>query len=135
MGAWGDGPFDNDDAADWAAELDAATPAERLDVIRAALAAAASADYLDADDGQRAVAAAAVVAAQRPGGPPLDTSYAPRILADGIVLDVPDELRDLAAAALDRAAGEDSELAELWDDGPDAFATRLASLRKALTPE
>ncbi|MDQ1656974.1 MAG: hypothetical protein QOD41_2057 [Cryptosporangiaceae bacterium] len=135
MGAWGDGPFDNDDAADWAAELDAAAPAERLDVIRAALAAAASADYLDADDGQRAVAAAAVVAAQRPGGPPLDTSYAPRILADGIVLDVPDELRDLAAAALDRAAGEDSELAELWDDGPDAFATRLASLRKALTPE
>ncbi|MDQ1654691.1 MAG: hypothetical protein QOI35_3891 [Cryptosporangiaceae bacterium] len=135
MGAWGDGPFDNDDAADWAAELDAAAPAERLDVIRAALAAAASADYLDADDGQRAVAAAAVVAAQRPGGPPLDTSYAPRILADGIVLDVPDELRHLAAAALDRAAGEDSELAELWDDGPDAFATRLASLRKALTPE
>jgi hypothetical protein len=135
MGAWGDGPFDNDDAADWAAELDAAAPAERLDVIRAALAAAASADYLDADEGQRAVAAAAVVAAQRPGGPPLDTSYAPRILADGIVLDVPDELRDLAAAALDRAAGEDSELAELWDDGPDAFATRLASLRKALTPE
>jgi hypothetical protein len=133
MGAWGDGPFDNDDAADWAAELDAAAPAERLDVIRAALTAAASADYVDADDGQRAVAAAAVVAAQRPGGPPLDTSYAPRILADGIVLDVPDELRDLAAAALDRAAGEDSELAELWDDGPDAFATRLASLRKALT--
>ncbi len=133
MGTWGDGPFENDTAADWSAELDAAAPGDRAEVIRAALAAAAqSADYLDADLAQAAIAAAAVVAAQRPGGPPLDPSYAPQLIADGIVLDLPEEIRELAVAALDRVGSDDSELCELWDSAP-AFTAQLGNLRKSLT--
>jgi hypothetical protein len=133
MGSWGDGPFENDTAADWSAELDAAAPGERAEVIRSALAGAtANGDYLDADLAQAAIAAAAVVAAQRPGGPPLDPAYAPQLISDGIVLELPDEIRELAVAALDRVGGADSELRELWDEAP-AFSAQLASIREALT--
>jgi hypothetical protein len=132
MGSWGDGPFENDTAADWSAELDSATPADRAEVIRSALVAAAhNAGYLDADLAQAAIAAAAVVAAQRPGGPPLDPTYAPQLIADGIVIELPDEIRELAVAALDRVGSDDSELRELWDEAP-AFAAQLTSLREAL---
>jgi hypothetical protein len=133
MGSWGDGPFENDTAADWSAELDAAAPGDRAEVIRAALASAAETDaYLDADLAQAAIAAAAVVAAQRPGGPPLDPSYAPQLIADGIVLELPAEIRELAVAALDRIGSDDSELRELWDEAP-AFAAQLDNLRNSLT--
>jgi hypothetical protein len=132
MGSWGDGPFENDTAADWSAELDAAAPADRAQVIRSALIAATDGgDYLDADLAQAAIAAAAVVAAQRPGGPPLDPTYAPQLIADGIVIELPDDIRELAVAALDRVGSEDSELRELWDEAP-AFAAQLTSLREAL---
>ena len=62
MGAWGAGPFDNDDAADWAGELEDAEPDERPAMIRAALSDAADEpDYLKIAVGEIAIAAAAVV--------------------------------------------------------------------------
>ena len=63
MGAWGTGPFDDDNASDWVWELQ---EADDWRVVEQALRGAADVDattYLEAPDGQIAWAAAAVVAA------------------------------------------------------------------------
>src|SRR5665647_3313357 len=108
MGAWSHGAFDNDSAADWAGELDDAEPGDRPGLVQEALLAAVEAeDYLDGDDGSIAIAAAAVVAAVTPGGPPLDHNYGPDAATiEGLALGP--ELVPLALAALHRVFGEDS---------------------------
>ena len=90
MGAWGAGIFENDDAADWANDFDETDPAERLAFIEDTFALTDDVDHgqLDIDDCS-AVLAAAVVAAQLPNGPRLDTTYGPQILGDGPRLTVP----------------------------------------------
>lgn len=137
MGAWGDGPFDNDEAADWCADLDEAEPAERGELVTAALAAAVEAtDHLDVDVASRAIAAAALVAAQRPGAPMLDLVYAPRFLSAGVLLELGHDTRALALRALDAVAGPESEWRELWEaSGNDDPAALLAPLRTALEAE
>jgi len=126
MGAWGLGPFDNDTAADWAADLDDASSAERPALIREALTAALEADeYLDADDASIAVAAAAVVAALQDGGPALDEGYGPTVGS----LHLEPELRGLAARAVARVLGEESEWRELWEE-----AGQLEDARSELDP-
>ena len=64
MGAWGVGIYDNDDAADWVAELEDGG----LAVVSAALSTIVDGDYVEAPEGARAVAAADVVARLRSGG-------------------------------------------------------------------
>lgn len=135
MGAWGEGPFENDTAADWCGELDDAAPEARIPMIRAALEAAADAgEYLDVEVASPAVAAAAVVASMRPGAPPVDSVYAPGFLADGVVLALPPDLPSLALRALDRITADDSEWRELWEDAGsyNAAAATLEPLRAAL---
>ncbi len=116
MGAWGTGTFDNDDAADWAYELDDALD---LSPARQALAATMDSDgYLEIPEGACAVAAAAVVAAT----------------FDGDLKGLPEEVGEwvddhpglasrgdarLAVDALERVLSEDSELRDLWDDAPE----------------
>jgi len=131
MGAWGTGPFDNDDAGDWVSEL---RDAHDLAVVRQALAAAvANDDYLEAPEGNVAVAAAAVVAASLDGA------------REGLPEDVQAWLRDgrewatvrdarLARRALDRVTGANSEAAELWADSSSAeeWSQAVASLRQRL---
>jgi hypothetical protein len=129
VGAWDAGPFDNDDAAEFATELDEADPNQRLLLIRDALQAA-----LDAEDDEaldeafpRAVAAAAVLAATRVDTV-ADSGYAPKFLASDDQLDAPEDLFELAMVAIDQLADSDSEYAELF-----AEAGTLESLRTALT--
>ena len=128
MGAWGSGPFENDDAADWAYEFD---DAEDHGVLRDAFEAVlAESGYLDSREGANAVAAAAVTAAAIDGD------------ASGLSEDVvaylgragrPDaDSIDLALRALERV-GKDGELAELWDETDDpSWRANLASLRDRL---
>ncbi|GAB7186847.1 DUF4259 domain-containing protein [Kitasatospora sp. Ki12] len=133
MGTWDIGHFDNDTAADFADGLDGAAPGERAALLLVALRSAAGAgEYLEYDEGVEAVAAAALVAAQCPGGAPVDSAYGPRE-----AIPVPAaELRALAVEALDRVAAEESELAELWDEAADGEAWRraLRALRDVLEP-
>src|SRR5262245_13461015 len=70
MGTWDTGPFDNDTAADFANALDDAEPEAREALIRGVLVRTIDATgYLaEADE---AVAAAALIAAQCPGGDPV----------------------------------------------------------------
>ncbi|BAJ27560.1 MULTISPECIES: DUF4259 domain-containing protein [Kitasatospora] len=110
MGSWDTGPFDNDDAADLGDELDEAAPERRAALVRAALTRALrKSDCLEHGDGLRAVAAAALVASHCPGGTPVTTAHGPRQPLPPLA-----DLRPLAARAVARALGPDSELTEGW---------------------
>lgn len=134
MGTWDAGPFDNDTAADFCGDLDEAGLGEREGMVRGILAVAADTagdDYLESPDSDRAVAAAALVAAQCPGGEPVDSGYAPDEPLPDLVA-----LRGLALQALDRVMTEPSELLELWE-GPDgaSWRTNVCRLRDVLRPQ
>jgi hypothetical protein len=114
MGAWGTGPFENDDAADWAYELEEAAD---LSPVRQALSATLDTDgYLEVPEGACAVAAAAVVAATFDG----DVRGFPEQVVEWIV-DHPDaagrEDARLAVDALERVTSEESELRQLPVEG------------------
>jgi riboflavin biosynthesis pyrimidine reductase len=114
MGAWGTGPFENDDAADWAYELEEAAD---LSPVRQALSATLDTDgYLEVPEGACAVAAAAVVAATFDG----DVRGFPEQVVEWIV-DHPDaagrEDARLAVDALERVTSEESELRQLAVEG------------------
>lgn len=110
MGAWGFLPFENDDALDWLDELEAGG----AEVVRGALANAGT-GYAEAPDGSVAIAAAAITSASQ-GNPPgdLPEDVASWVTAHGAELGPEDVERALHAVT--RVAGEESELAELWDD-------------------
>ncbi|GLW35643.1 DUF4259 domain-containing protein [Actinoplanes regularis] len=78
MGTCDVGPFDNDDAADLTGELDDAPAHARIEMIIAVLERVA--DPADngsrLSDAPRAVAAAALIAAQCPGGASVDPATA-----------------------------------------------------------
>ncbi|MFB8239145.1 DUF4259 domain-containing protein [Kitasatospora purpeofusca] len=135
MGTWDIGHFDNDTAADFCAGLDKTAAAEREGVVRRVLTLAADTaaeEYLDFDEAVEAVAAAALVASQCPGGEPVTSAYGPDEPLPVFAVD----LRPLAVTALDRVVAEESELAELWDEGGDGPAWRRAvqELRDVLAP-
>ena len=130
MGAWDNGIFDNDTAADWAGGLDDAEAADRPGLVRSALTAAIEADDdgIDLDDASCALAAAAVVAARLPGGPDVNHNYGPNVetLAD---LHLDGDLVPLALQAIDKVVAEESEWYEVWDD-----AGSLDEARATLEP-
>lgn len=102
MGTWGTGPFDNDEAADFAGDLDDAPPGEREALVRGVLTRTVGATGF-LDEAERAVAATALIAAHCPGGRPVETVYGP----EQPLPVFPEDLRELAARALDRVlAGE-----------------------------
>ncbi|QKW17881.1 DUF4259 domain-containing protein [Kitasatospora sp. NA04385] len=68
MGTWGTGPFDSDLAGDFVDRLSGLPAQELAAVLGGALRRVVSAgDHVDGGDGQEAVAAAALIAAQLPG--------------------------------------------------------------------
>jgi len=131
---WDFGPFDNDQAADWCDDLDKTNPSRRAAVIRKTLKRALRHRRVGFDVAQEAIAAAAVVASQRDGGPPVESPYAPEFLRRGGRLDLPDEAAELAIRALDRIVGDESEWAEFFRQTPEANTafTAVSDLRTAL---
>ncbi|MEU6438865.1 DUF4259 domain-containing protein [Streptomyces sp. NPDC047046] len=132
MGTWDVGPFDNDIAADFCGELDEAAAGERTRLIGSILTRVIdTAGCLEAPESEQAVAGAALVAAQCPGGEPADPVYGP-------VEPLPDltPLRDLALHALERVMTEPSELMDLWaqsDGGP--WRANVRRLQNVLLPK
>jgi hypothetical protein len=115
MGAWDTEPFGNDTAADFSGHLDDTPEAERAAAVRTVLEVVRDTpaeEYMDSYEGDRAVAAAALVASQCPGGDPFNEAYGPKEPLPVF----PVEFRALAVAALDRVMAKNSETAELWDD-------------------
>jgi hypothetical protein len=112
VGTWGNGPFDDDAASDWAWELEEATDWRVVDAALRRAADIGADHHLPAPVGQVAWAAAAVVAAVDD-----PTISLPDEVADWLGRfrsGRPPELRSLALDALRRVLGEESELAELW---------------------
>ncbi|MFC6595915.1 DUF4259 domain-containing protein [Kitasatospora paranensis] len=134
MGTWDIGPFDNDTAAVFAFTLDETDPDEREGLVRTTLLRAIRHhEYLDGTGGVEAVAAAALIAAQHPGGDPVSTIFGPKEALPTFAAD----LHPLAVEALDRVLTTNSELAELWDDAVEGLQWRrsIRRLRAALDPE
>lgn len=132
MGTWGTGPFDNDAAADFCDVLDdAASSDEREEIVRGVLTRTVNATgYLI--EAQEAVAAAVLIAAQCPGGEPVETVYGPRQPLPAF----PSDLRELAATALDRISADESGLSAGWVSPADArdWLSSLKNLRDVLDP-
>ncbi|WP_395360349.1 DUF4259 domain-containing protein [Streptomyces sp. YH02] len=114
MGTWDIGPFDNDTAADFSYRVDEAPAEKKAEVLRTAFREVIETGdaYLDADLADEAIASAALVAAQCPGGDPVTTAYGPK----DPLPPLPADLRPQAVAALDRVLTEPSELLELWEE-------------------
>ncbi|WP_411079810.1 DUF4259 domain-containing protein [Streptomyces sp. cmx-18-6] len=131
MGTWDIGHFDNDSAADFGGRVDDAEPEKKADVLRTVLMAAAGTDPQDyLDEGEEAVAAAALVAAQCPGGEPVTTPYGPKKPLPPL----PADLRPLAVRALDRLTAQNAEPLDLWAEAGAAeqWLTGIAALRAVL---
>lgn len=109
MGAWGYLPFENDDALDWLDELDAGG----VDAVRTALAKAGD-RYVEVPEGAVALAAAEVTAAAQ-GYPlgDLPENVTDWVTAHGAEITAEDV--EMALEAVERVAGDRSELGELWD--------------------
>ncbi|MFD9565094.1 DUF4259 domain-containing protein [Streptomyces sp. NPDC059994] len=132
MGTWDVGPFDNDTAADFSGDLDEAPEGEREGIIRdALLRIIGTRDYLNQDIAVEAVAAAALVAAQCPGGESITTAYGPDLPPPQLS----SELRELGVQALDRVVTDPSELMELWGDTDKdgSWRASLVQIRTALS--
>lgn len=125
MGAWGTGPFDNDDAGDWVFELED----DGVSAVRAALVVPAGATA----DREAAVAAAAVVALAQ--GVAVESSAE---VDDWLAAANPSTLDDVralapAATAVLRRILDGSELAELHDEaGGEEWRERLVAMVDAL---
>jgi hypothetical protein len=131
MGTWDTGPFDNDSAADFAGDLDDAKPEDREALIRGVLTRTVDATgWLT--EGEEAVAAAALIAAQCPGGEPIDTPYGPEEPMPAF----PDDLRTLADKVLARIISDQAGAASNWVDPEDwkQWRANLNRLRAVLAP-
>ena len=130
MSAWTSGLFDNDDALDFIDDL-AEAPDWRT-VIQILDHVTKTAGYLEAPEGQIAVAAAAIVAAAVGEVTILPDNH----LALKAALGAPPEgATTLARSALARVVAPASELDELWQEGDDhdAWLTQIAALQTTLS--
>ena len=124
MGTWGVGPFDSDATQDFADKLDGADPDDREAIIRGVLTRTAdTVGYpMEAPD---AVAAAALIAAQCPGGMTLEPDEGPEhpmpVFAD--------DLRPLAVEALDRILSPEFRMVASFVS-PDDGAQWLAIVKR-----
>ena len=131
MGAWDTSSFGNDTANDWAYGLDDCTD---LSLIESALYQVTNAgdEYIEASDGEEAIAAAEVLAWLRGNRAPVN-AYTEKIAiwVDAHPIVPPSTLVELAITVLDRLQREPSELIELWA-GYSEWQTAMADLRVRL---
>lgn len=118
MGAWGYGSFENDDAADFLADVidsgDTALLREALDNVLT------STEYVEAPDACQAIIAAEIIAAM--SGRPTLAAEREEELAEWLQRIRPamdPELVTRAREALLRILAENSELRELWEEVED----------------
>jgi hypothetical protein len=127
MGTWGSGPFDNDEAADWRYPL---VDGGGIDIVASELRSA-DRPRLDSPDAEKAVAAAAIVAAGLDG----NQGDLPEDLVEWLAAHNDESWRDLARSAI-KAIDHvltDSELQELWAEADDdTWAAAVLVLRERL---
>lgn len=115
MGAWGTLAFDNDDANDWAYDLE---ELDDLSLVESAFDAIEEADeYVEAPEASNALAACEVLARLN-GKPGYQNAYTEKVdeWVAAHPLKPPPELLTRANSAIDRILGDGSELKDLWSD-------------------
>jgi Domain of unknown function (DUF4259) len=132
MGAWGTGPFDNDDAGDFA---DAVAGRGDLAAIKSIFDQVLVADYVEAPLAWEAVAGADIMA-MLAGQPRNKTDYPESIQKwskNAARAPSADE-KEKARRALDRILSPQSELLELWEDSDDleAWKASLEDIKRRL---
>ncbi len=131
MGAWSHESFGNDDACDWASELESANDLEFIASTLDAVLATGN-DYLEAPVASQAVAAAEAVARLQ-GHFGTRDSYSQSVdeWVAKVRLAPPQALARKAHEVLDRILEEPSELLDLWQEGGDgaAWIDAIKSLR------
>ncbi len=117
MAAWGTGSFENDEAVDWAAELEEASDFSLIE--EAFVAAEEGEGFIDADTGCVAIAAAEVVASSlgNPGDHEGEAAESLESFVEQIGQPASDTIRETALRVLDLVMGEGSELSEIWEVG------------------
>ncbi|MEZ0612113.1 DUF4259 domain-containing protein [Fibrella sp. WM1] len=123
MGAWGHGYFEDDSALDFMADIEDAKNPKKL--IKNAFENAVKADYLEADEGNAVIVAAAYVDRQLNGtmfskvnqDEPLAVDTFPERHSN---VDFSD-LKEKAVKALNRVLDDDSELNELWAENESEY--------------
>ena len=135
MGSWGVDSFGNDDAADWAWQLDDSSD---LTLVEATLErASVSVDtYLEAPAACEGVAAAEAIARLRgAGGERTPYSESVDNWVARIATRPSPEVVARAVATVDRVIATNSELRELWDETEEvsAWLAAMAELRGRLT--
>jgi len=115
MGAWSEGLFDNDSAVDLVVALvNGHLPADHVGMFVHEVARKGD-GYLEAPDGETALAAAEIIAYLE-GRPSASATQLPDLanwVANADVAVTPELVAD-AKAAVARVLGEDSELQQLW---------------------
>jgi hypothetical protein len=136
MGAWGAGPFENDDALDFLGDLREATPTEIAEQIAAAISAVLAPEdpYVDAGAMSIAVAAASLIAVRAGAPAPPDPAVSEWL--EAAAFGASDEMRAQAKALFDRALDPtDNEWFDLWveSDAIDEARAAVEPYRAAVT--
>jgi hypothetical protein len=136
MGAWAADSFGNDQACDWAYDLE---KVKDLSLVKKALAKVASCgdEYLDSDDACDAIAACEVLSRLR-GNWGFKNAYSSTVDAwvAAHPIQVPPALIEQAIAVIDRITSEPSELLELWQEGDGSeWLDHVADLRGRLVAQ
>lgn len=120
MGAWGEGPFANDDAADFLGDLNGLqSEVEMTGALLEPCRRVLTAGYLESPAVCEAIAAAVLLAVRAGAPAPLELTnvYQLTPLALGTPPIMTPDLRRLALDVLDRSLlAEDNEWYELWDE-------------------
>ncbi|WP_162056495.1 DUF4259 domain-containing protein [Pontibacter pamirensis] len=123
MGAWGYGYFEDDAAFDFMAEVEES--GNPKNVLKRAFDTAIDSDYLESDEGNAVIVAAAYVDRQLNG-----TRFSSADQEEPLSVDTfPDrnpqqdlsDLRDKALQALSKVLEDDSELNELWAENEEDY--------------
>lgn len=132
MGAWGALAFDNDEANDWAYDLEDAFD---LSMVAKAFAEVERGGYLESSTASEALAACEVLARLK-GRPGYTNAYTDKVdrWVAAHQINPPVDLVSRGNAAIDRILGDDSELRELWaESGDEDWLAAVADLRSRLT--
>jgi hypothetical protein len=126
MGAWSHESFGNDDACDWAGDLQEGDDLAPVDAAFDAVLAVGD-DYLEAPEASAAIAAAEVVARLQ-GHFGVRDAYSESLdqWIERLGIAPPPALAAKARQVLDRILAEPSELLELWEESGEPGEWRAA---------
>ncbi|MBV5273233.1 MAG: DUF4259 domain-containing protein [Lamprocystis purpurea] len=140
MSIWGPGPFENDDGADWIADLRDEPSLESIREAFAEIADPAHVGYVEVPDGAEAVAAAEVLAELlgSPGDDPVldeDLDELAAALNKELKRESKRDVKTLVKQALDALEivlndTENSELRQMWDEQAEEMPAWTAAMTR-----